>query len=64
MLKPLLPKPKEFAHPIKVDFIEILNGVFYVQRTGCQWEIIPHYLPTVYRYFHKWQRRGISAVFI
>ncbi len=62
ILKPLLPKPKGFGHPIEVDLTEIINGVFYVQRTGCQWEMMPHDLPpytTVYRYFHKWQRRGI-----
>lgn len=62
ILKPLLPKPKGFGHPVEVDFREILNGIFYVQRTGCQWEMMPHDLPpysTVYNYFHKWQRKGI-----
>ncbi len=53
ILKPLLPRPKGFGHPVQVDFREILNGIFYVQRTGCQWEMMPHDLPpytTVYRY--------------
>jgi putative transposase len=62
VLKPLLPKPKGFGHPVEVDFREILNGIFYVQRTGCQWEMMPHDLPpysTVYNYFQKWQRQGI-----
>jgi putative transposase len=62
ILKPLLPKPKGFGHPVEVDFREILNGIFYVQRTGCQWEMMPHDLPpysTVYSYFKKWQRQGI-----
>ncbi len=39
-----------------------MNGVFYVQRTGCQWEMMPHDLPpneTVYKYFRKWQRQGV-----
>ena len=61
ILKPLLPRPKGFGHPVQVDFREILNGIFYVQRTGCQWEMMPHDLPpytTVYRYFKKWQHRG------
>lgn len=61
-LKPLLPKPKGFGHPIEVDFREILNGIFYVQRTRCQWEMLPHDLPshtTVYHYFQKWQRKGV-----
>ncbi len=60
--KPMLPRPKGFGHPVEVDFREILNGIFYVQRTGCQWEMMPHDLPpysTVYSYFRKWQRNGI-----
>jgi transposase len=58
VLKPLLPAAKGFGHPIEVDLREILNGIFYVQRTGCQWEMMPHDLPpytTVYGYFQKWQ---------
>ena len=61
ILKPLVPLPKGFCHPIEVDFREIFNGIFYVQRTGCQWEMMPHDLPpysTVYRYFKKWQKGG------
>ncbi len=62
LIKPLLPEPKGLGHPIEVDFREILNGVLYVQRSGCQWEMMPHDLPpytTVYKYFQKWQRRGL-----
>ena len=62
VFKPMLPRPKGFGHPVEVDFREILNGIFYVQRTGCQWEMMPHDLPpysTVYSYFRKWQRNGI-----
>ncbi|AOX00213.1 transposase [Moorena producens PAL-8-15-08-1] len=61
ILKPLVPLPKGFGHPIEVDFREIFNAIFYVQRTGCQWEMMPHDLPpysTVYRYFKKWQKGG------
>ncbi len=58
----MLPKAKGFGHPRDVDLREILNGIFYVQRTGCQWEMMPHDLPaytTVYGYFQKWQRKGL-----
>ena len=58
----MLPKAKGFGHPRDVDLREILNGIFYVQRTGCQWEMMAHDLPphtTVYGYFQKWQRKGI-----
>lgn len=62
VLKPFVPAPKGFGHPVEVEFREILNAIFYVQRTGCQWEMLPHDLPpytTVYGYFQKWQRKGI-----
>ena len=62
LIHPLLPLPKGFGHPVEVDFREILNAIFYVQRTGCQWEMMPHDLPphtTVYGYFRKWQRKGL-----
>jgi putative transposase len=35
---------------------------FYVHRSGCQWEMLPHDLPphtTVYKYFQKWERKKI-----
>lgn len=62
VIGPLLPVPKGFGHPREVDLREILNAIFYVQRSGCQWEMLPHDLPphpTVYGYFSKWQRKGI-----
>ena len=62
LINPLLLLPKGFGHPVEVDFREILNAIFYVQRTGCQWEMMPHDLPphtTVYGYFRKWQRKGL-----
>ncbi len=54
VLEPLLPKPKGFGRPRTVNLREILNAIFYVQRTGCQWELLPHDLPphdTAYKYF-------------
>ena len=62
ILQPLIPAGKGFGRPREVDFREILNAIFYVQRTGCQWEMLPHDLPpyaTVYFYFRKWHRKGI-----
>ena len=61
VIQPLLAKPKGLGHPVEVDFREILNGIFYVLRSGCQWEMMPHDLPpytTVYGYFRRWQRQG------
>ena len=57
-----MPAPKGFGRPRTVELREILNAVFYVQRSGCQWEMLPHDFPhhgTVYKYFQKWERGGI-----
>lgn len=65
VLKSLIPAPRGFEDPVEVDFRSILNAIFYVQRTGCQWEMLLHDLPpytTVYGYFHPWQRKGIWHV--
>ncbi len=54
ILQPCLPTPKGFGQPSPVDLREILKAIFYVLRTGCQWEMLPHYLlpdQTVYKYF-------------
>ena len=62
IIEPLLPAAKGFGHPRTVNLREILNAIFYVHRSGCQWEMLPHDLPphgTVYKYFQKWERKGI-----
>nr|WP_299488184.1 transposase [Acaryochloris sp. IP29b_bin.137] len=62
----LLPNDKGFGRPRTVDLREILNTIFYMQRTGCQWEMLPHDLPahaTAYNYFQKWQRQGNWSMF-
>jgi len=38
-----------------------LNAIFYLLRTGCSWEMLPHDFPppqTVYWYFSQWKRDG------
>ena len=39
----------------------ILNAIFYVHRTGCQWRFLPQSYPhwkTVYSCFWRWQESG------
>ena len=39
----------------------ILNAIFYVHRTGCQWRFLPQSYPhwkTVYSCFWRWQHSG------
>lgn len=39
----------------------ILNGIFYIIRTGGAWRMMPHDLPpwkTCYHYFRLWAKQG------
>ena len=41
---------------------ELLNAMFYVVHTGCQWRELPHDFPawqTVYRYFRELGQQGV-----
>jgi putative transposase len=41
---------------------QILNGLFYVLRSGCAWRLLLHDYPawsTVYDYFRTWRNAGV-----
>ena len=45
-----------------VDLREVVNTLRYINRTGCQWALIPHDLlpkSTVYDYFAKWRDHDV-----
>jgi transposase len=61
VLEPLIPPAKGGGRPRKVNMREVLNGIFYIDRTGSQWDALPHDLPpksTVYGYFQQWRLDG------
>ena len=41
LLEPELPAAKPGGRPRSVDLRRILNGIFYVLRSGCQWRMLP-----------------------
>ena len=58
IIKPLLP-PK--ADNQKLCLRKILDGIFYINRTGCQWRALPHEYPiwsSVNYHFNKWSTDG------
>ena len=59
-LKPLLPnKPRGVP---RVDDRRVINGIFYVLRTGSPWRDLPErYGPytTVYNRFNRWAKAGV-----
>ncbi len=50
------------GRPRKWELWTIVNAVLYVNRTGCQWRMLPLNFPpwqTVYGYFWRWTRSGL-----
>ncbi len=61
LVVPLLPGPARRGRPRSIDLREIVNAIFYLLQTGCQWRMIPMDFPprsTVYGYFRRWMRDG------
>jgi putative transposase len=60
-IEPHMPRPKGYGRPRIHSLREILNAIFYVLRSGCQWRMLPHDFPrwpTVYHYFRRWAIDG------
>ena len=60
VIAPLL--PKQVRGPQHKDDRQILNGIFYILRTGAPWRDLPErYGPrtTVYNRYVRWGRRGV-----
>src|SRR5712692_4103760 len=63
ILAPLIPPPQTHrgGHPRKVDMREVVNTLLYLNRSGCQWDMLPHDLlpkSTVYASFVQWRDEG------
>jgi putative transposase len=60
VIEPLIPVPTT-GRPRINDMREVLNAIFYLNRSGCQWDMLPHDLPaksTVYDHFKQWRADG------
>jgi putative transposase len=61
ILEPLLPPAKSGGRPRTVNLREVINTLLYLNRAGCQWDMLPHDLlpkSTVYDYFAQWKKDG------
>ena len=60
IIEPLIPVHK-VGRPREVDMREVLNTILYLNRSGCQWDMLPHDLQpksTVYDHFAQWRDDG------
>jgi putative transposase len=56
------PKPCKTGRPREHEYRELLNAIFYLTKTACQWRNLPQdFAPwrTVYHYFRCWKRNGL-----
>ena len=66
-IKLLLPKKKNKGKGTKggrpnVDPRRVMNAIFHVLQTGCQWKAIPPSLgsgSTAHTYYKKWSKSGV-----
>ena len=65
LIEPLLPAVKSNKYiggrPRKVDLRNIVNGIVYFVRSGCQWRMLPTSFgpwSTVHDYYRNWRRDG------
>lgn len=64
LLEPLIPAAKPGGRPRTTDMRRLLDGLFYLVRTGCQWRHLPPPpafppWPTIYRYLRAFVRNGV-----
>lgn len=63
-IEPHLPKyrkSRKGGRP-RANLRSVMDGIFYVLRTGCQWKALPPEFgsgSTVHAYFQEWTARGV-----
>lgn len=61
LVAPMIPPARRGGRRRSVDVREVLNAIFYVLSTGCQWKAMPKDLPpksTAHLYFMLWEWDG------
>jgi transposase len=61
LIEPMIPPAKRGGRRREVNVREVLNAIFYVLSTGCQWQALPKDLPpksTAHHYFGLWDWDG------
>jgi len=62
LISPMIPAPLPGGRPRSVEMREVINGILYLNRTGCAWRHLPHDLPpwgTVHYYYRRFRLDGI-----
>src|SRR4051794_40001689 len=67
LIEPFIPPAKPGGRPRTTDMRRLLDGLFYVVRTGCQWRHVPPppaFPPwqTIHGYFRAWLILGFGVL--
>lgn len=63
LIEPWIP-PTAGGRPRKTSMRDVVDAIFYLTRTDCQWRFLPKDFPpksTVWEYFGRWRRDGTLA---
>lgn len=61
LIEPLIPPSPKKGRPRTIEMREVVNAILYLNRSGCQWDMLPNDLPSkssVYDYFAAWRDNG------
>jgi len=62
IIEPMLPPRRVVGRPREVDLRRVINGIFYVTKTGVQWRHLPGCYgswQTCYRYYRRFIEAGV-----
>jgi len=62
VIEPLLPPPAKKGRKRETNMCDVVNSIFYIAQSGCQWRMLPKDFPpftTVQRYFYAWRDNGL-----
>lgn len=61
LIEPFMPGRRRLGRPRATELRSVVNAIFYIATTGCQWRQLPREFPpysTVQGYFYQWIRDG------
>jgi len=61
IIQTMIPPAKKGGRPRTIDMRNVINALLYVNRSGCQWRLLPKNFPawiTVYYYYRRFRLDG------
>jgi len=62
LIAPLIPPPKTGGRRRTTEMRDVVDGILYQTRSGCQWRMLPGDFPpwgTVHYYYRQWRLCGV-----